>query len=51
MTKKITIEVSEQVHKVLLEKQEEKKKALKAKVPLAVIVSEVLEEVLITVKK
>lgn len=47
MPKKITIEVSDQVHQALLAKQEEKKKAVKAKVPIAIIVAEILEESLV----
>lgn len=51
MPKKITIEVSDEVHEALVEKQEEKKKLLKAKVPIAIIVSEVLEKSLLKEKK
>jgi hypothetical protein len=39
------------VHEALIIKQDEKKKAIKAKVPIAIIVSEVLEEALINKKQ
>ncbi|HYH15730.1 MAG TPA: hypothetical protein VD794_10945 [Flavisolibacter sp.] len=51
MPKKITIEVSDEVHEALIGKQEEKRRAIKAKVPIAIIVAEVLEETLIRTKK
>ncbi len=47
MSKKLTIEVSDDVHKQLTNIQDKKKGELKAKVPLAVIAAEVLEETLV----
>jgi hypothetical protein len=44
MTKKITIEVSDEAHEELVKIQETKKKELKAKVPIAVIAAEVIED-------
>ncbi len=47
MSKKLTIEVSDEVHAQLVAIQDKKKEEVKAKVPLAIIAAEVLEETLV----
>lgn len=47
MSKKLTIEVSDEVHAQLVAMQDKKKGEVNAKVPLAIIAAEVLEETLV----
>ena len=47
MGKKLTIEVSDEVHAQLVAIQDKKKAEVKAKVPLAIIAAEVLAETLV----
>lgn len=47
MTKKITIEVSDEAHEELVKIQEAKKKELRAKVAIAVIAAEVIEKAVV----
>lgn len=51
MTKKITIEVSDEVHNELLKIQLDKRLKEGGKKPIAVVVAEVLNETLVKTKK